>query len=146
MLQPPRERPEAARPEPVVHHAHPHARPRPLGQRFDHLVPEWIVGEDVELDQDRALRRTDRREPRRKVLLRVAQQAHGVARHERGTGGAEERAFGEHALGALGHRGPIRRGHDAHDADGGLRGSSREGMRYIQTASPTPSATSAACT
>src|SRR5690606_14247469 len=90
--------PQEARPpraEPVVEHINVHAAPRLDGKRIDEFATDLIVRNDVALQQDGVLGRADGLEPRRKMLGRIAQDAHGIAADELRARRARKRPLGE---------------------------------------------------
>ncbi len=91
------QRTRAARPQPVVDHAHAHAGAHAFDQRRDELASDLVVPEDVALEEDAAPGRADGCAPRGEVLRGVPQQPHAVAADERSAGRAGERVVGGQA-------------------------------------------------
>src|SRR6185503_16635471 len=85
---PERPAPDTQRAEPVVHHAHGNAFGGLRDQRLREAPADLVRMDDVALEVHAMPRGLDGLEPGRVVLARVAQQAHGVAVHERRAGGA----------------------------------------------------------
>jgi hypothetical protein len=71
---------------PVIDHAHGNTRPRAFGKGLGKAAADDIVGYEVILEQNRMPCGGNRSEPGRIVLGGVAQQAHGIAAPQGGTG------------------------------------------------------------
>ena len=86
----------------VDQHANANPSCRGVGQRIGHPAPGGIVGEDIGLEPDFALRGREGLEQRRKILRTVAQQRDSISRHvavhrEAGGSHAQCRRFGASA-------------------------------------------------
>ncbi len=97
--------------EPVAQHADAHAGCSALDQRIAERATEFVVAEDVVLEQDRFARVADRRQPRIEGRARIDQQFERIAFDQRRTRGATERLLGEQAQGGAVRRRAGRVGH-----------------------------------
>ena len=87
------------RAQPVVDDADVDARARLRGERIGKLAPDFVIRDDVILEQYRVLGAADGGQPRRIVLPRVLQQPYGVAVDRRRASGAGKRTVGEPEVG-----------------------------------------------
>ena len=89
--------PAHARPKPIVENTHADSAARSVGKRADHFAADGVIADDVVLEIGFLFGRPDCSQPRRKILVRILEDADAVAGNQRRAGGAQQRLVSRQA-------------------------------------------------